>query len=248
MVKPEVKVLADGAAVAREAASVWAQAAEEAAAERGVFRAALSGGKTPKALFFILAGKDYAKLPWDKTEFYWGDERYVPPRHDESNFRAADDLLLSRLEIPPARVHPIPTSGADPSRDAQRYEATLRAEIPDLAEGFPRFDLVLMGLGLDGHTASLFPGSAAARERERWAVAARAANLTPPERITLTAPVFNQARHALFLACGKAKAEVVREVLKGDGSPRPEDLPARLISPRAGKLTFLLDKSAAELL
>lgn len=225
----------------RAAAELIADAARRDAAERGMFHAALSGGSTPKALFALLAEGEFRTLPWDKVRLFWGDERYVPPDHSESNYASAKELLLSRVPLPEAQVHRIPTEAGDPSADAAAYEALLKRALPLSEEGLPILDLALQGLGTDGHTASIFPGSPAARETERWVVASRSPSGIP-ERITLTVPILNRARRVVFLAAGEQKAEVVREILEGKSTP--QSVPAKLIRPR-GELIFLMDEAAA---
>jgi 6-phosphogluconolactonase len=204
--------------VAREAADLWAREAREAG--RGRFRVALSGGRTPEALFRLLD----VDLPWDRTDMFWVDERYVPHGHAESNYRLAKELLLDHVPVPRENIHPIPTSSGDPARDAADYEAILRRAFP--GQAWPRFDLVLLGLGEDGHTASLFAGDAALTERTRWAAAA----LSPRgvrDRITLTAPSLNAARLKLLLACGESKAAALRQAVQEPASRTP--LPIQLL-------------------
>ncbi len=233
--KLSVRVFADAAALTDAAAGSFAAAAHEAARD-GVFRVALSGGRTPKALFHLLSGEEYSDVPWHKIEFFWGDERYVPHSHGESNYRAAEDLLLSKVPVDRNRVHPIPTAANDPARDAARYEQTLREALGETS----RLNLALLGLGPDGHTASLFPGNATLRETERWAAPAYAEHKPPRSRITLTLPVFNAAKKVLFLVAGEEKAQIVSDVIEGRG-----DSPAARIRPLDGELVFLLDKAAA---
>jgi len=224
----------DAAAVAREAARIWARSARAAVGRRGRFRVALSGGKTPQALFRLLAERHRQDLPWEKTEVFWVDERHVPHDHAQSNYGLARAALLDRVPIPPANIHPMPTGSADPGRDAAAYELLLRRAFPGLR--WPRFDLVLLGLGEDGHTASLFPGDAAVRERERWARAARSP-AGVRDRVTLTAPALNHAVLKLFLVCGPAKAAALRALACG-ARPRP---PAGLIV----RPVILADREAA---
>ncbi|PIP81641.1 MAG: 6-phosphogluconolactonase [Elusimicrobia bacterium CG_4_9_14_3_um_filter_62_55] len=231
------------------AAKLWAECAHEAARARGTFRIALSGGRTPKALFFLLAKPAFADLPWDRTEFFWGDERYAPISHGESNFRGANDLLLTPVGAVADRIHKMPTAGTDPVKDAQRYEESLRRHFGEALDpdGFPVLDFALQGLGADGHTASLFPEKPALQENVRWVVAARApGSATIRDRLTLTVPVLRRARRIVFLATGREKAEAVREWL--EGTEPPERCPAKLITPLGGSRTVLLDREAADLL
>ncbi len=233
--KPSIRVFDDGAALTRAAAKLFADSAHRAARD-GFFRVAFSGGRTPKALFHLLAGKEYRDIPWKKIEFFWGDERYVPHTHPDSNYRAAKDILLSQVPVDLNRVHPIPTAAKNPKKDAGRYEGMLRKLLGET----PRLDFAVMGLGPDGHTASLFPGGTALKETERWAVPAYAEKKLPRSRITLTVPVFNAAKKVVFLVVGEEKAEVVKDVIEDRG-----DFPAARIRPQDGELIFLLDKAAA---
>lgn len=233
--KPSVRVFDDGGALIRAAAELFADSAHRAARD-GFFRVALSGGRTPKALFHLLAGKEYRDVPWEKIEFFWGDERYVPHTHPDSNYRAAKDILFSKVPVDLNRVHPIPTAAKDPKKDAGRYEETLREVFGEI----PRFGLVLLGLGSDGHTASLFPGGTALKETERWAAPAYARIKLPRSRITLTVPVFNAAEKVVFLIAGEEKSEIVREMVECG-----TDAPAARIQPKDGELIYLLDNPAA---
>lgn len=190
-------------------------------ADSGRFRVALSGGRTPQALFRLLD----AALPWDRTDVFWVDERYVPHDHAESNFRLAKKLLLDRVPVPAGNIHPMPTGSGDPARDAAGYEQTLRAAFPGAP--WPGFDLVLLGLGDDGHTASLFPNDAALLERTRWAAAARSPHGVR-DRITLTVPAINAARLKLLLACGEGKAAILTKAVR-EPAPQPL-LPIQLFS------------------
>lgn len=209
----------------------------------------LAGGSTPKAVYFLLA-KEPA-LPWARAEFYWGDERYAPPTHPDSNFRAAQDLLLAPLGIKEEAVHRIATEAKDPAADARRYETLLRARWPKAPA--PAFDLLLLGLGPDGHTASLFPGVGAVKETERWVAPVSllverapgaARHEGPPARITLTPPALAGAKTTVFLAVGEEKAEAVRAALRGDDDAA---CPARLVLP-ATPPVWILDREAAKLL
>jgi 6-phosphogluconolactonase len=206
--------------VAREAADLWSREARAAAARRDRFRVALSGGRTPRSLFRLLD----AGLPWDRTDVFWVDERYVPHGHAESNFRLARELLLAHVPAPAENLHPMPTASGDPDRDAAGYEQTLRAAFP--GQAWPRFDLVLLGLGEDGHTASLFPGDPALSERTRWAASARSPKGVR-DRITLTVPAINAARLKVLLVCGEDKAAVLKKLVRGPDLQPP--LPAQLI-------------------
>lgn len=227
-----------------------AAAEETSALVRGAVRArgwcsiALSGGSTPKRLFEVLAqaGGDAAALPWEYVDLWWGDERTVPPDHDDSNFRMAREALIDPLALPASHVHRMAGEHTDPEVAAHAYSRELVGALGSP----PIFDLVLLGLGSDGHTASLFPGSPALRETTRWVVA------NPVEsplvggqtvRLTLTAPVINAARHVWFLVAGADKAAATAAVLEG---PRdPERYPAQLVAPSDGELLWWVDAAAA---
>jgi 6-phosphogluconolactonase len=241
--KAEIRVVADGAELARAAAGEFQDRAREAVAARGAFTVALSGGSTPKSLFLLLASDTYrAQLPWDRIHFFWGDERHVPPDDPESNYGMARDTLLSRAPVPPSNVHRIAGEEEDAGAAAAAYERTLREFFRLGREERPRFDLVYLGLGPDGHTASLFPGTRALQEEERLVVANWVGKFYA-NRITLTAPVLSAARSVVFLVAGPDKALPLKAVLEG---PRePSQLPAQLIRPDGGRLLWLLDRAAA---
>lgn len=211
--------------------------ARKLAASDGPFRMALSGGSTPRALYARLASREIA---WRRLEFFWGDERFVPYDDPRSNYAMAHEALLDRVPVEPAQVHPIPTDD-DPADAARRYEETLqRAYGADSLGEPPLFDLVLLGLGEDGHTASLFPADPVLQEREHWV--APAAMQSPEPRITLTYPALESSRAVLFLVTGAEKAEAVQRVLAGD-----PDFPAARLKPQ-GETVWFLDRAAAQLL
>jgi len=237
-----VVVLPDPGALAHEAARRFVALAREAAESRGRFSAALSGGSTPGGLYRLLAEEPYSvQVPWDAVHLFWGDERCVPPDDPGSNYHLAEEILLSRVPIPPENVHRV-LGELEPASAARDYEQ----EIQDFFCGpHARFDLILLGLGEDGHTASLFPGSPALAETERLVAATTAVYQDrPAQRVTLTLPALNSARQALFLVAGSAKAGIVQSVLEG----ADERLPARRVQPVAGGLTWLLDAQAARLI
>ncbi|HYL79732.1 MAG TPA: 6-phosphogluconolactonase, partial [Candidatus Acidoferrum sp.] len=210
------------------------------------FTVALSGGSTPKALFRLLAGEGdgsfRGRVPWNRAQVFWGDERHVPPDHPDSNYRMTYDTLLSRVPVPPENIHRIRTEDPDADKVAESYERTLRS-VFRLAEGqLPRFDLVLLGMGPDGHTASLFPGTPALHERKRLVVGQWVEKLQT-HRITLTPPVLNNAALVVFLVSGAEKAETLRAVLLGEY--QPERFPAQLVRPTGGRLLWLVDRAAA---
>jgi 6-phosphogluconolactonase len=218
------------------------RAAGEAIAERGRFTIALSGGSTPKSLYTLIAGTAAASLAWDRMYFFWGDERPVPPDHPDSNYRMAKETLLSKVPVPQANIFRIPAENPDPSAAAEEYEKTLRKFFALAPEEFPRFDMILLGMGPDGHTASLFPETAALAETSRLVVANRVEKLNT-SRITLTLPVLNAARAVLFLVSGTDKASVLHEVLEGD-APGAK-YPSRLVQPTDGNLMWFVDRAAA---
>ena len=240
--KPEVRIVDNIDQLYELAAEEFLLQAQAAVATSGRYAVALSGGATPLGLFQLLADEPpYQNLPWSRTHVFWGDERHVPPDHPDSNYRMAKQVLLDHVGVPEAQVHRIRGEFADADEAAREYEQTLRSFFGDGA--MPRFDFALMGLGTDGHTASLFPHSPALTEMDRLVVANRT---VLGERITLTAPVFNHCHCALFLVAGAAKAQAVHAVLEG---PRdPDTWPAQLIAPIDGRLLWLVDQAAASLL
>jgi 6-phosphogluconolactonase len=224
------------------AAELVVRGAEEAVGARGRFTIALSGGSTPKSLFNLLANNARNTLPWDRMFFFWGDERHVPPTDAESNFRMADETMLSKIPVAPGNIFRIEAENPDPAAAAEAYEKTLRKSFELKAGEFPRFDLILLGLGPDGHTASLFPGTAALQEKSRLVVANWVEKFKT-HRITFTLPVLNAARCIAFLVSGTDKADALHEVLDGDAPG--EQYPAKLVKPSDGKLIWLVDRAAA---
>lgn len=237
-----VEVYADAPALATAAAEAFSNAAERAIEERGRFAVALVGGSTPKALYETLAD-EYGGAPyWPRVHAFFGDERPVPPDHEDSNYRTAREALLDR--VPVGSVHRM-RGELDPAEAARLYEEELREFFGVAAGEVPRFDLVLLGMGGDGHTLSLFPRTLALDVRDRLVVENPVEKLGQT-RITLTLPVVEAARAATFLISGSGKAEAVREVLSGDADGR--DYPAKLVRLENGNLTFMLDREAASLL
>lgn len=232
----------DYEALSGAAAGLIVQQARHATQARGRFSVALAGGHTPERAYELLAqGPFGTRVPWGQVHVFWGDERCVPLDDPRSNARMARQALLGQVSIPPSQIHPIPCAGT-PQGAAEQYQAVLQAFFGDQ---MPCFDLILLGLGENGHTASLFPGTPVLREQERWVAAVHAA-ATELDRVTLTAPLINQARVVAFLVSGSSKASILREVL--EGSPDPERLPAQLIQPAKGELHWLVDQEAAGLL
>jgi 6-phosphogluconolactonase len=237
--KPEIVILPDPDAVAHEAARRFASLAREAVPARGRFSVALSGGSTPGALYKLLAGETYrGQIPWTGVHLFWGDERCVPAADPGSNFHLADEALIRHVPLPEDNVHRVPGE-LEPGAAARAYAR----ELHDYFCGpWTRLDLVLLGLGSDGHTASLFPQSAALQESEQAAITVEARyHGRPSQRVTLTLPTINAARQILFLVTGEAKAGIVSSVLGGPD----QGLPAQRIRPTAGQITWLLDAAAA---
>jgi 6-phosphogluconolactonase len=239
----EILICADAAELAREAARRFAELAEVFVSDVGRFAVALSGGSTPKAMFSILAEKPLAdSLPWRSIHCFWGDERRVPPEHADSNYRMANETLLSKVPVPRQSIFRIPAEDEDYERAAANYSETLRKFF---AEEWPQFDLVFLGMGADGHTASLFPGTAALRVNDRIAVANYVEKLQA-WRITLTANAINRARNIIFLVAGEDKAATLKEVI--EGARNPEKYPSQLIEPHYGTLLWMVDEAAAKML
>ena len=242
---PELCVQPDLESLYRTAAVRFARLVRQAVDQKGEFSVALAGGSTPCGLYALLAddAELHAALPWAQMHFFWGDERHVPPDHPDSNYRMVWDALLSKVPVPPENVHRIRAEGLNADAAARDYERVLRDFFHLSGSGFPRFDLAFLGLGADGHTASLFPGTPALEGRRRLVVANRVERLGS-YRITLTVPVFNNAACVAFLVAGKGKARVLRDVLHGPHEPRR--LPAQLITPIQGRLVWMVDADAAQ--
>jgi 6-phosphogluconolactonase len=218
------------------------RSATDAVAQRGRFTIALSGGSTPRNLYTLIAANASTTLPWDQMFFFWGDERHVPPDSPDSNYRMAKEALLSKVPIPAANIFPIPAENPDASEAAETYEQTLQKFFAVAPGEFPRFDLILLGMGPDGHTASLFPETAALQEKSRLVVANWVEKLGS-SRITFTPPLLNAARCVAFLVSGADKAAALHEVLEGNAPA--EKYPSRLVQPRDGKLIWFVDRAAA---
>lgn len=235
-----IRIFKDSFQLSEAAAESFVRTAKEAVQERGKFFVALTGGSSPKQLYQLLATAPYREeVPWEHTYVFWGDERWVPLTDKQSNFKMAHETLLSKIPVPEEQIFPM-WGEQKPEAFARQYEEQLRKY---LNEENPRFDLILLGMGDDGHTASLFPGTAILEEKERWV---EAYYLAPQEmyRITLTAPLINQARQIIFLTFGERKAPVLSEVLEGERNP--EKYPAQLIHPQNGKIFWLVDEAAAQ--
>jgi len=244
---PTIHIVADTEELSRVAAAEFVHRAQDAVQAKGIFTVVLSGGSTPKSLYTLLADDVTlrAAVPWDKVHFFWGDERHVPPDHPDSNYRMAHEALLSKVLVPAANVQRIKSEYPEAHRAADEYDQRLREFFAVTVGHFPQFDLLLLGMGPDGHTASLFPGTVALHERTRLVVANWVEKFNT-DRITLTPPVLNNAARIIFLIGGEEKAETLRAVLQGE--QQPERFPAQLISPTQGTLLWLVDRSAARLL
>jgi len=238
----QVHVFANPLAVARGAAEECERRVHSRLATGKRVSIALAGGSTPLPLYELLASEPYReRLPWIKVHLFWGDERAVPPNHEDSNFGMAWRALISKLRIPPGNVHRL-RGELDPDAAAREYERELRGFFEQGAGAVPRFDLVLLGLGADGHTASLFPGSELLEERERL-VAATPEKRSGSRRLTLTCPVLNNAACIMFIVTGEEKVGTLRAVL--EEREGPARYPAQLIQPDDGELLWYVDRAAA---
>lgn len=268
--KPERRVYCAASKLADAAAELFAELARDSVAAHGRFAVALSGGSTPRETYRRIGyGQLVGPETWRRTHLFWGDERCVPPDHRDSNYRMAREAMLSRVPVPQENIHRI-QGELPPEEAADRYDALLRdffanagaegadekqkaaaayaaqtgaAQQPSAAP--PRFDLLFLGMGEDGHTASLFPGSPLVREESRWAAATYAEHLAA-WRVSLTPPVLNAAATIVFLVCGTAKAARVKDVLESPSDP--DRLPAQIVAPSEGRLIWLVDAEAATLL
>jgi len=212
---------------------------KDAVAKRGRFSIALAGGHTPAKMYAMWAEKYSAQTPWDKVHLFWGDERYVPQDDLLSNYRMTRETLISRVPLPAANVHPVQTNLAPPEKAAEAYEAELRKFF---GSALPEFDVQLLGLGIEGHTASLFPDSPALEEKQRWVVPVTAP-AEPPQRLTFTPIVLNCGRNTFFLVAGANKREIMA-ALRNEPEGKPSQYPAGRIRP-TGRLLWLLDQTAA---
>jgi 6-phosphogluconolactonase len=243
----EIRVLADSAAIAKRAAQEFIQAAAEAVRIKGSFNVALAGGSTPKALYNLLVNDPAlrSQVPWDKIHLFFGDERHVAPDHPDSNYRMASEAMISKSPLKPEQVTRIKGEYPDTEQAALEYEKALREYFKLKAGEYPRFDLVLAGMGNEGHTLSLFPGTKALHADGRIVVRNWIGKLYT-ERITLTAPAAGNAAHIIFMVTGADKAPALKAVLEGPFEP--EQLPAQLLQPQNGKLLWLVDTAAGSML
>ena len=241
----QVRVYPTRSAVAHAAAAQFVACAEKAVTARGRFSVALSGGSTPRDVFRLLASDEYVSMvTWENTHVFWGDERAVPLNDQENNARMGRETLLDHVQVPVVNVHRI-QSQLPPEEAAQDYEQTLRTYFAGRGLNQPRFDLVLLGLGAEGHTASLFPYTTALNERERWVVA-NYVDQMKTWRITLTPVALNSASKIIFLVVGEEKSQALKHILS---DPKQPDLyPAQIIDPPQGQVLWIADKAAAALL
>ena len=240
----EIQIVENGEAVSRTAAEMMVSLALKKLQSKESFAVALSGGSTPKNMFAILADDAALRnqMPWDRVHFFWGDERHVPPDHTDSNYRMTNEAMLSRVPVPPENIHRIRAENPDALKAAEDYEQELRGFFKLETEQLPPFDCVFLGMGPDGHTASLFPGTTALHERQRLVVSNWVAKFQS-YRITMTTPVLNNADLVIFLVSGAEKAQPLRVVL--EGQKQTDLFPAQLIEPTHGKLLWLVDQPAA---
>jgi 6-phosphogluconolactonase len=239
--KPDVRVFADVNELSLRAAEASVRTINQSVQTNGSCSLVLAGGSTPRTLYHLLSSQFRDQIPWTKVHVFWGDERYVPLGDPQSNYRMARETLLDHVSCPAGNVHRMPTNLSDADAAARDYEKTLKTYF---SEGWPRFDLVLLGLGDEGHTASLFPGSPALEETKRWVVAVRAP-AEPPLRLTLTLPALTRAANVYFLVTGSNKAQALHQVLSG--LPDPKNYPASGVRLARGTVMWWVDREAAAL-
>ncbi len=236
-----VAIYPDSNTLSHEAAQHVVRLATEAIASHGRFTIALSGGSTPKALYSLLGNEPYrSQIDWALVEIFWSDERCVPPDSSDSNYQLAQEVLLSKVPIATNQVHRMPAD--KPDRDAASQEYTQEMQRVFGTDGIPSFDLLQLGMGPEGHTASLFPHQASLHEQQRLVMPVNVPK-PPPPRLTFTPPLLNAARHVLFLVTGSEKADALQAVL--EGSYQPEEYPAQIVRPPHGEVTWMLDTAAA---
>ena len=243
--QPRVLIFSHRAAVAREAAARFVCLARHYISGRGIFCVALAGGKTPRDFYHLLGSDKFRRrLRWSKVHVFWTDERPVPPDHPQSNYGMAWKVLISHIPIPPENVHRMEAEDRDLKGAVERYQRAMRQVVSRSSRALPRFHLIILGLGADGHTASLFPDSKISRSAARWVDAPFVKHLRG-KRMTLTLPVLNAARNLFILVTGSEKAETLKRVLEGKARP---PLPAQMLRPKDGEVVFLADSVAARLL
>lgn len=247
----ELNIVSDPKELSRAGAGEFSRCAREAITDHGQFSVALSGGSTPQETYSLLAqqqGDPATRLPWEKIHIFFGDERHVPPTHHDSNFRMANESMLSKIPIPPQNIHRIQAE-LDAAVAASKYEEDLR-NFFSTANPWPRFDLIMLGVGPCGHTASLFPDTTALNENSRWVVANWVGKLNS-YRITFTFPVINHAAEVMFQVAGDDKSAILKEVFrqdKGSQDSKEEEYPCQRVQPVSGRLLWIIDKDAAKLL
>ncbi len=241
---PDIRIYDNLNSLSLAAAAIFVEASKQAVSQRGRFLVALSGGTTPVPLYELLTKQPFREqVDWSITQVFWGDERCVPVEDLENTYRQVYDILLGRLSIPAGNIHRVKTE-LEPEAAAADYAVELR-KYAAAPLAWPRFDLVLLGMGSDGHTASLFPGSDEPTSTPVLAVTGHYED-RPSQRVTLTPDVFNSARTVMFLVSGQGKAEVLKRVLYGEHQPK--DLPAQRIHPSEGSTIWMVDRAAASLL
>ena len=240
-----MQIFENGEAVSRAAAELLVSLALEKLKSKDFIAVALSGGSTPKTMFAMLADDAALRdqMPWDRVHFFWGDERHVPPDHTDSNYRMANEAMLSKVSVPSGNIHRIQTENPDAGKIADDYEIELLDHFKLESGQLPTFDCVLLGMGPDGHTASLFPGTKALHERERLVVSNWVEKFQS-HRITMTARLLNNADQIIFLVSGEEKADSLQVVLEGE--TQADLYPSQLIEPTHGKLLWLVDQAAAK--
>jgi 6-phosphogluconolactonase len=236
-----IAVYPDTNTLSQQAAQFIVRLANESIVTRGRFSIALSGGSTPKVLYGLLGSEPYRdQIDWSKVDIFWSDERCVPPDSVDSNYHMALEVLLSRVPLSPQQVHRMPADQPDHDAAAQAYTHEMRQSFG--TDGIPHFDLIQLGMGPEGHTASLFPHQASLHEQQRLVMYVNVPK-PPPPRLTFTPPILNAARHVLFLVTGAEKADAVQAVLAGDYNP--EEYPAQIVRPASGEVVWMLDEAAA---
>jgi 6-phosphogluconolactonase len=242
---PKWVVSQDMVSLSHQVLKLFLELYRRAVSDEKRFTVLLSGGKTPDSVYFLLAESEIQKeLNWSKIHLFWGDERFVPPSDPESNFGAFKKLVISRVAVPITNIHPIETDEPTPELAARKYEEHLKTFFKLDRESFPQFDLIFLGVGEDGHTASLFPGTSELNESRRWVVPTH--NKTAKnERVTVTLPLLNAGKNIAVLAAGETKSAVLKRVFCPEGSSR---LPIQMIRPFNGSLTYFLDQFAASFL
>ena len=241
-----IQIFPDVPAIAQQAAKLFVDAAQQAVKERGVFRVAMAGGSTPKTLYALLVSEPFrSQLPFDKMQLFFGDDRHVPPDHADSNYRMVSENFTSKTPIKPEQVFRMKTELQDTEKAALDYEQTLKTKFALQPGELPRFDLMMLGMGNEGHTLSLFPATTALRDNGRLVVRTWVGKLYT-ERITCTAPVANNSAAVLFMIAGADKAPALKAVL--EGPYEPDQMPTQYIKPVNGKLIFLVDSAAGGML